>query len=59
MCPACLSSAAWAIAGITSAGGLTRFVVSKRRPGTGTKNTNPPTVLKGADDESSRNRIEK
>ncbi|WP_331608334.1 hypothetical protein [Povalibacter sp.] len=31
MCPACLAAAAWAVAGTTSAGGLTVFVASKLR----------------------------
>jgi hypothetical protein len=29
MCPACFAAAAWAVAGTTSAGGLTVFVVRK------------------------------
>lgn len=31
MCPACLAAAAWAVAGTTSAGGLTYFVARKYR----------------------------
>jgi hypothetical protein len=31
MCPACIASAAWVIAGSASAGGLTAFVVKKLR----------------------------
>jgi hypothetical protein len=33
MCPACIATGAWIVAGATSTGGLTAFVVSKlRRP---------------------------
>jgi hypothetical protein len=31
MCPACIASAAWVVAGSVSAGGLTAFVVKKLR----------------------------
>ncbi|MBB6096074.1 hypothetical protein HNQ60_004965 [Povalibacter uvarum] len=31
MCPACLAAAAWAVAGTTSAGGLTFFAARKYR----------------------------
>ena len=31
MCPACLAAAAWAVAGTTSAGGLTFLVARKYR----------------------------
>lgn len=35
MCPACIATAVWAIAGATSAGGLTALVVKKLRAKTG------------------------
>ena len=31
MCPACIASAAWVVAGSASAGGVTAFVVKKLR----------------------------
>ncbi|HKU38954.1 MAG TPA: hypothetical protein VJR89_12425 [Polyangiales bacterium] len=42
MCPACLASAAWLVAGSASAGGLTAFVVKKLRdPRTKPKESTP------------------
>jgi hypothetical protein len=37
MCPACIASAAWAVAGVTSTGGLTALVVKKLRAKSGAK----------------------
>jgi len=37
MCPACMASAAWVVAGITSAGGLSALVVKKLRAKTSAK----------------------
>ena len=33
MCPACLATAAWAVAGTTSAGGLSVFIARRWRSG--------------------------
>jgi hypothetical protein len=57
MCPACLTTAALAVAGVTSAGGLTTLVVKKLRARTGTQRSNPTTGTKGAQDGSSKNRV--
>jgi hypothetical protein len=41
MCPLCISTLAWAVAGATSAGGVTALVVKKLR---GTDETTKPDV---------------
>lgn len=49
MCPACIATAAWAVTAATGAGGLTAFVVKKRR----TKNaTETHTIQKPTERES-------
>ena len=57
MCPVCLTNAALAAAGATSAGGLTTLAVKKLRAGTGAKSSNPTTGIKGAQDGSSKSRV--
>jgi hypothetical protein len=37
MCPACIASAAWAVAGVTSTGGLTVLVAAKLRTKSGAR----------------------
>ncbi len=51
MCPACLAAAAWAVAGTTSAGGLTAFVVRKLRH---RKPRGAPVPAKNAHEERKR-----
>jgi hypothetical protein len=46
MCPACIASTAWAVAGITSTGGLTALVVKKLRTKSGPKKKPPQSQLK-------------
>jgi hypothetical protein len=36
MCPACIATGVWLVAGATSAGGATAFLVKKLRKKTGT-----------------------
>ena len=57
MCPACLTTAALAVASATSTGGLTALVVKKLRARTGAKRNNPTTETRGAQDGSSKNRV--
>ena len=57
MCPACLTTAALAVAGVTSAGGLTTLVVKKLHARTSAKRSTPTTGIKGAQDGSSKNRV--
>jgi hypothetical protein len=59
MCPVCLTTAALAVAGATSAGGLTTLVVKNLRARAGAKRHNPTTGTQGAQDGSSKNRIAK
>lgn len=56
MCPACLATAAWVVAGTTSAGGLTALVVKKLRGRDASRpaeplppdpNRTPPPVAEG------------
>ena len=49
MCPACIATGAWIVAGATSTGGLTAFVVNKlrrpKKPGEGlTSDEAPPNT---------------
>jgi hypothetical protein len=46
MCPACLATAALAVAGVTSTGGLAALAVRKRRARSGAKRSNPETGTK-------------
>jgi hypothetical protein len=57
MCPACLTTAALAVAGVTSAGGLTALVVKTLRATTGAKARDPAPIAKGARNGSSENRV--
>ena len=41
MCPACIATAAWAVAGVTSTSGLTALVVKKVRAKSGAKKIPP------------------
>jgi len=50
MCPACLTTAALAVAGVTSADGLATLVVRKARA----KQVNPTTQTNGGQDGSSK-----
>lgn len=43
MCPACFATAAWVVAGATSAGGLTALVVKKFRAGPAAAGSQAPT----------------
>lgn len=45
MCPACFAAAAWIAAGAGSAGGLTAFVVTRRRARKQTKAEQARTTL--------------
>jgi hypothetical protein len=57
MCPVCLTTAALAAAGATSASGLTTLVVKKPRAKTGAKSGNPTTGIKGAQHGSYKSRV--
>lgn len=57
MCPTCIASAAWAVAGVTSTSGLTGLVVKKLRAKTGANGTNPTTESKGERDEPAKSRV--
>jgi hypothetical protein len=41
MCPACIATTAWIVAGSTSAGGLTAFVAAKWFKGSRTRDQRP------------------
>jgi hypothetical protein len=56
MCPACLTTAALAVAGVTSAGGLTALVVKTLHAKAGAKPGDPAPTAKGAQNGSSENR---
>ena len=47
MCPTCIAAMALALAGATSAGGLTALAMRKLRGGTGAKIGKPATATKG------------
>jgi len=47
MCPACIATVALMVAGATSTGGLTAFVVKRLRAKTGAKNVGATTKVKG------------
>lgn len=50
MCPACFAAAAWIAAGASSAGGLTAFVITRRRSRKNAKaEQRPSTAEKKAD----------
>jgi len=57
MCPACLTTVALMVAGVTSAGGLTALAVKKLRAKTDAKNINPESLTQGGQDGSSKSRI--
>ena len=57
MCPACLTTAALVIAGVTSAGGLTTLVVKKVRAKNDTWTINPTTGIRGDEHGSSKSRV--
>jgi hypothetical protein len=57
MCPACLTTAALATAGVTSAGELMALVVRNVRPQNEAGSINPTTHEKGVQDESSKHRV--
>jgi hypothetical protein len=57
MCPACIATAAWAVAGVTSTGGLAVLVMKKLRARTGAKNITPTTPTNGGQDGSSKSRF--
>jgi hypothetical protein len=57
MCPVCLTTAALAAAGVTSAGGLMTLVVKTLRAGAKPGDRTPAT--QGAANGSPKNRIEK
>ena len=57
MCPVCLTTAALAVSGVTSAGGLTALVVNKLRAKTPAKGPDRTTGIKGAQNGSSKNRV--
>ena len=59
MCPACLTTAALAFTGVTSAGGLTALVLKKIRAPNSSKSIDPTTQSKGAQDESSHYRVKR
>jgi hypothetical protein len=50
MCPACITTVALIVAGVTSTGGLTAFVVKKRRAKTA-NNIDLATQTKGEQNE--------
>jgi hypothetical protein len=52
MCPACIASAAWVVAGSASAGGLTAFVVKKLRPPRGTPASRPVPKTQESEESS-------
>lgn len=52
MCPACFAAAAWLAAGAGSAGGLTAFVVTRRRARKDAKTEQPRATV----DDSSNSR---
>jgi hypothetical protein len=47
MCPGCIATVAWFIAGTTSAGGLTALVAKKLRAANGTKDAEPSAQAAG------------
>jgi hypothetical protein len=57
MCPACITTVALIVAGVTSTGGLTTLVVKKRRAKTGANNIDLATQTKGEQNESFKNRV--
>jgi membrane-bound ClpP family serine protease len=57
MCPACLTAAAPAVAGVTSAGGVTALTVKKVRMQNGTKGIGANTGIRGDRNESSKNNV--
>jgi hypothetical protein len=57
MCPACLATAALAVAGVTSAGGLTTLVGRKLRTRIGANRINPTTGIKGDQYGSPKSRV--
>ena len=59
MCPVCLTTAAIAAAGVTSAGGLTALVLKEARAQNDSMSIDPTTQSKGAQDESSQNRVKR
>jgi hypothetical protein len=56
MCPACITTVALIVAGVTSTGGLTALVVKKRRPKTGA-NIDVATQTKGEQNESFKSSV--
>jgi hypothetical protein len=57
MCPACITTVALIVAGVTSTGGLTALVVKKRRAKTGANNIDLATQTKGEQNESFKSSV--
>jgi hypothetical protein len=58
MCPACIATAAWIVAGATSASGLGALaLVKKLRAGTGPEDFQLRMQPEGEDDGSTENRV--
>jgi hypothetical protein len=54
MCPACFAAAAWAVAGTTSAGGLTVFIARKFKDRKLRRESPTPSVAESLRDERKR-----
>jgi hypothetical protein len=57
MCPVCLTTAALAVTGASSAGGLTALAVRKLRTQIGAMRGTPTTDAHGGQHESSKSRL--
>jgi hypothetical protein len=57
MCPACITTVALIVTGVTSTGGLTALVVKKRRSQTGANNIDVSTQTKGEQNESCKSSV--
>ena len=57
MCPACITTVALIVAGVTSTGGLTALVVKKRRVKTGADNIDAATQTKGEQNDSFKSSV--
>ena len=57
MCPACITTVALIVAGVTSTGDLTALVVKKRRAKTGAHNIDAARQPKGEQNESFKSSV--
>jgi len=57
MCPACMATMAWMVAGATSAGGVTALVMKKLSARTREKNEAPTIQTRGEPNGSPEGRI--